>query len=271
MNASIVRYIKQSIILLVHKAIAIRSVIVSKMSVPESNGQPSAEMLESRQAAMKNRIITHLNADHAFSLQIYLRHFCGVPEKQASNAKLTDITNDHMIIESRAGRNLVPFEPPMKSFMEARERTVALHNQALKGLGLSDIKITNFALPNKIWQIVTCISVIMCLITFPFRSSLHPSSGSFVSQIWSFGGLVPGISKLAYTLSPFLLPFILIVHTIEAENFTRTRLRKHQMPFGSIPWVLWTIHAFIGGIACFARFDDLVQEREDQQKKNEKH
>lgn len=215
--------------------------------------------------------MSHMNADHSYSLQLYIRHFSGVSQPQAKTAKLIDINTQHMVIESKAGKSLISFDPPMKSLSEAREKVVALHHQALAGLGLSETKITRYVLPDALWQVVTYFLVVLCLVTFPFRSRLAPDSGSFMSRIWSIGGLIPSLGRLAYKLSPIVLPLILLIHAAEVTFFARTKLRKHQVRTGSSVWWLWVVDVFIGGVAGIKRFDGLVIEKEKLLKKMAKH
>ncbi|KAG9780832.1 hypothetical protein KCU88_g3624, partial [Aureobasidium melanogenum] len=95
-------------------------------------------------AAIKSRIITHMNADHALSLRLYLTQYSHVPLPATKTAQMQDITLDHIIItlgpsSPASGRYRIPLDPPMKSLLEARERLVAMHNDCLAALDLSDV------------------------------------------------------------------------------------------------------------------------------------
>lgn len=81
--------------------------------------------------AMKSRIINHMNEDHQNSLTLYSRHYNKLPLSHAKTSKLVDITLDHMVIESSFGRCLIPIDPPMKSYAEARDRVVAMHQESI--------------------------------------------------------------------------------------------------------------------------------------------
>jgi putative heme iron utilization protein len=87
-------------------------------------------------------IITHMNADHGDSLQLYLQAFCGITAREANGASLEDLTLDGLVLRAQGIRYAVPVDPPMKDFSEARGRLVALHKDSLQRLGRSDVTLT---------------------------------------------------------------------------------------------------------------------------------
>ncbi|KAL8626103.1 hypothetical protein Q9189_008215 [Teloschistes chrysophthalmus] len=96
----------------------------------------------SQDEAAKARIIKHMNTDHQDSLIRYLEHFCHLSSFSAANAKLESLTLGSLSISSRLGRiHLIPIQPPMASWSEARTRFAALDGEAVKGLGRSDITV----------------------------------------------------------------------------------------------------------------------------------
>ncbi|KAJ9650259.1 hypothetical protein H2198_010429 [Neophaeococcomyces mojaviensis] len=220
--------------------------------------------------AMKTRVLTHMTTDHADSLALYLRHYSKLPASSiplsppVGMLKLEDVTLDHMIISHPGGGNLVYIDPPMKSLMESRERLVGMHKDCLTGLGLSDIKIDSFVLPNKAWQWVTHLVTTFCFVTFSFfRSEVY--------RIWSFGGLVPGLGALAEVTATPVLWLMLAIHISEAGYFARTRLRKHWVQRFSPLWWMWTTCVFNGGVAGITRFDEMVEVMKAEREKGGKH
>jgi hypothetical protein len=222
-------------------------------------------------AAMKSRIITHMNADHQLSLRLYLQHSCHIPSGGTVKASLEDITNEHMILISSFGRHIVPLDPPMKSLMEGRERLVAMHQQCLKELDLSDIVVDEYQLPTTVFPWALSSLVILIALTFPFRESLRPESGSVIYDIWSLGGLAPGLAQLSYTLAPAVLGFIYLAHGIESVYLARTRLRKHWVETFSKTWWLWIGDCALEGFGAIQRFDAVVKRKESAKGGNAQH
>ncbi|RVX67517.1 hypothetical protein B0A52_08870 [Exophiala mesophila] len=213
-------------------------------------------------AAMKARIISHMNADHQLSLRAYLQLYANVPSLSTRSSKLEDITNEHMILTSSFGRHVIPFSPPLKSLAEARERLVAMHNDCLQALDLSDIVIDSYYWPDKLWQYPATAFILLILITFPFPDSLLPHSNSLIYQIWSLGGLAPGLAALCHTLAFPVWFFIVAVHAAESVWLSKTRLRKHWIEPGTGVWMAWMADCALKGFSAFQRFDQVVKEKE---------
>lgn len=250
---------------------------------------PDLDLSDPKVQAMKARILTHMSADHADSLALYLQHYCLLPPSQAplnptpppGTLQLEDISLDHMIISHSSGRrrNLIPIAPPMTSLSEARERLVSMHHASLRALDLADFRITRVVPPNKPWQWLIHAAVAVTLFTFvlwPSPASFEPGSGHFPAVFWSLGGLTPWLARLAARLRAPVLAFILVVHTAEAAWFARARLRRYWVPpFSGALWWGWVAVVWLGGVAGIARFDDYVagleRERAAKQKQPGKH
>lgn len=221
-------------------------------------------------AAVKTRIISHMNADHSSSLSLYLQYYCCIPASHADSAKLTDVALDHLIIESTFGRNLIPIDPPMKSYAEARERLVEMNRASLEGLGLSDIVVQEWRPPRNVLHVGSFVICLLMFISLPRRANFTPEAGGVFYQLWSLGGRVPVLAKLCYNLQPILLPVMLLIHGFEVYTIVTTRLKKHQVRVGSSIWLLWVVDNFIEGFGCFQRFDQIVKEKQEL-KNSRKH
>ena len=228
--------------------------------------------------ALKTRILSHMNSDHAESLSLFAQHYCKIPPSQSKTAKLTDIELDHMIISTsqsftvsnrNVARNYVPITPPMSSFSEARERMVAMNNESLNGLGLSDIKVTTYRFPRG-YHWVVFFAVTISFISFSRPEFTSPEHGGFLYDFWSMNGYAPGLAALGHTLQPYTFVLMLVIHTTEAAYLARSRLRKHGVKAGSPLWYVWTISCFLEGFGAFQRFDAIVQEKKEE-KKAKKH
>jgi hypothetical protein len=220
-----------------------------------------------------------MNADHADSLSFFARHYCKLPIAQASTAKLTDIELTHLIISTTStftnyatnrttARNYIPLTPPMSSLSEARERLVAMHNESLAGLGMSDIAVTHYRPPSSPLHLFVFALSLWSWLSFCYRPNLLPTAPvKAVYDFWSVGGYWPGLASFAYFLQPFTLGFMLVVHISEAAYLARTRLRKHQVKTGSRIWWSWVISNLIEGGGAIQRFDAVVQDKGEEAKR----
>jgi Protein of unknown function (DUF2470) len=225
---------------------------------------PSPEVLESR-------IITHMNADHSASLRLYARQYSKLPLSHARTATLEDLNLNHLILSSSFGRTLVPFDPPLKTLSEARERLVAMHEYCLKELDVDGTMLQEYRLPNQWWQWTLMIVCGWCFTTLPFRSLIHPSSNSWISSVYSVGGKAPWLAEFAYTVAPLTLGIMLFVHGWEAMTMVRTRMRRYEVEMFSGVWWCWVLDCFVEGVGSFVRVDDTVlkiKEAKEKQPKN---
>ncbi|RMZ89452.1 hypothetical protein DV736_g3314, partial [Chaetothyriales sp. CBS 134916] len=218
---------------------------------------------------MRTRILTHMNADHQFSLILYSRNYSKLPLSHAKSSKLEDIALTHMTIHSSFGRCMIPFDPPLNSLNEARERVVAMHQQAMKELDVEDVLIERYVLPDRAWMWVVMVLCAWTIVTFspPLRPLLRPESGSVISRIWGLGGLANELAELAFTASPVVWPLTVLIHTGEAAYMIRAKLRRYQVePFSGV-WLAWVVDCFLEGIGSFVRFNEMVGAIRDERKR----
>ncbi|KAF1991350.1 hypothetical protein K402DRAFT_345956 [Aulographum hederae CBS 113979] len=198
-----------------------------------------------QEAASKQRIITHMNADHQDSIVRYAEHFCKFTSFGARNAHLTDIALDKMVIEASGRRHIVPFTPPMSSWREARERLVAMDQETLKALSRSDITVKEY-LPPKGFGAVVFAACATVFILLPREQTTAP--GSLVDR------LAPALASYARRFRLHILLPLAFLHSVECLLFVFTRLRKHTVPAMSLLWWKWTLSAFVEGIGSFQRY-----------------
>jgi hypothetical protein len=210
---------------------------------------------------MKTRIIQHMNADHALSLRLYLQHYLHVPSQATSNAKVLDITTSHMIVQSSYGRHVIPFNPEMKDFREARDRLVKMHEECKDALDLSDIVVDRYALPDRLWQWGVISLCILIFATLPWRENVV-KQGTWSHAIWSLGGRAEWLAKLSYTMAPLTLGIIVMAHGAEAGWMMTGRLRRHWVETGSWVWWGWVLDNLVQGSGALMRFDRVVKRAE---------
>lgn len=222
-------------------------------------------MASTTDSAMQNRITSHMTADHATSLSLYLQHYSRIPASQlpdppAGKLALDEVTLEHMIISHPGGRNLVPFDPPLTSYAQARERVVAMHKDCLAALDLSETKVEKFVWPNKLWQWGLHLLAFWCLISFGLLRADVRDASTVAGRVWSLGGLAPSFARFAAKIGLPVVVGMVAIHIGEATYFDMGRARRHGLRRGTKPWWSWTICVLNAGVAGLTRFDDYVEE-----------
>lgn len=208
---------------------------------------------------MKARILNHLNADHRTSLRLYARHYSHLPLSHAKTATADDISLDHLILVSSFGRTLIPFTPPLISFSEARERLVSMHEECLRELDVEGVMVDFCPVPDKVVYYVWMAFCSWVVCTLPLGEMVLPESRTWVASVWSVGGYVPGLARLAYQLGPATMWFIGVVHAVEAVVMVRGRLRRCEVEVFSKAWWGWVVDVLLTGFGGMSRFDEVVR------------
>ncbi|PSN68818.1 integral membrane protein-like protein [Corynespora cassiicola Philippines] len=221
---------------------------------------------EAQEAAAKERIIKHMNADHSDSIRRYLEAFQEKSIFDVKNAQLTDISLTEMKFTCGGQQSVIPFDPPMKSLREARERLVQLDKDALKILGRSDISITNFIPPyaNPLHLFNFC----MCLFGYWSLSSdanFQPGSLLFDNALYR----APDLASFILSKRSFVLGIMVAIHAFEASLMTK-KLAKHGVaPYQGVWWA-WIMTCFVEGFTSFNRINKFVREKQAE-KEAKKH
>ena len=212
----------------------------------------------SKDAAAKQRIITHMNTDHQDSLVRYLEHFCRLSSFSARNAKLADITFNSLTIHASNGTpHTIPIEPPMTSWSEARPRVVAMDAEAVSGLNRSNITVKKFKGP-KGFMAVVFMAAAVTFVVFSKRTNFEPGSVIYEKVMRH----LPNFNRFCHTIQPVVLYPMIALHSWEAYHMDQTRLEKHSIPRFSKLWWKWILMTFIGGVGLFKSFDSIVEEEE---------
>ncbi|WPH04017.1 Hypothetical protein R9X50_00690100 [Acrodontium crateriforme] len=200
--------------------------------------------------AAKARIITHMNKDHHDSIVRYLENYEGVSSWKAYDGVMCSIDLTGMTLICSGIRHRLDFSPHLTSYAEARERLVQMDQDSLKALGRSDVTVNNFPIPTGLGALpfLVCISTFLCY-----------------SQRWWFapGGIVEqflgaGFAKFSYTIQPYLITIMVLLHGAEAIYFALNKLSKHSVnPHSPVFW-LWTFTTFIEGQFAYQRFDKMI-------------
>lgn len=146
----------------------------------------------------------------------------------------------------------------MTSYREARERVVELDKECRGALNQSDVTVQHYVPPTGLYAIEFIVI-----------------SATFLgySQRWWFapGGPVEqylgrGFANFSWTIQPWLLSGLFLIHGAEMIYFAAKKLPKHSVNVRSRLWWLWTASSFIEGQFAYKRFDQHVSNQREKQK-----
>lgn len=206
--------------------------------------------------ASKRTILDHMNADHQDFLSLSLQVYNRVSAQDAQSARLEDITLSDLLITAQGTRYTVPLDPPMKSMSEARTRVMAMHQNCLSKLGLSDVVVTEYRPPRGFHAVVFGL----CLCTY----ALYSRRAHFVPGSWVYDNLLarmPRFAEICYKIQPALIWGMLAIHGGEAVLLMFRRLKPHRVPVFSRLWFTWVGSNLIEGVGAWQRFDRMVKEK----------
>lgn len=182
------------------------------------------------------------------------------------DAQITDINLNEMKISYHGKQAVIAFDPPMKSFSEARERLVQMDQDALKALGRSDIPITKF-IPcyTNIYHLLNFSICITTLVVFSSASNFKPGSLLFNNLFFRF----PGFANFCLNIQPYLFGIMLCIHTVESTLMVN-KLTNHGLTPADTLWWQWAGTCFVEGFTSFRRLNGLIKERKEE-KEAKKH
>jgi hypothetical protein len=205
-----------------------------------------------KDTAVAERIINHMNNDHADSIALYLRHYSKLSASSARGAAMTDISLSAMTFETTDSKiHIISLKPPIASFAEARTRSVDMDREARSALDISPIKLTSYLPPRKPAHIIVFGLCVMAYVNFVTKHMMVPGT-FFYDKIlpWWPGGP----EAYLWTVDKVFYP-MLAIHFTEAFLLDRTKLRKYGVERGSALWWKWMASVFIEGWGCWKRID----------------
>ena len=211
----------------------------------------------------KQRIITHMNADHQDSLIRYLEYYAGLSSFSARNAQLTDITLDSLTISySHEQSHRIPIKPPMTAWSEARPRLVEMDIEATERLGRSAVTVKGYKRPYG-WMTVIMVVCAMTYLAFSRRANFAPGSVLY----WAVLRYMPNFAAFCWSVQPSVIVPMCAIHAGEVWYLENTRLRKHTVRMFSGVWWKWVVSCFVEGFGAFVRLDEIVREEEEKKAK----
>lgn len=179
---------------------------------------------------------------------------------------MADVTLNDMKLQCGGQQFIIPFDPPMNSLREARDRLVQLDKDALQALGRSDITITHYIPP---WDnALSLFNFTQCLVTYAlFSRAAHFRPGSLSYDLVLIH--LPRFADFCLSIRFLLLGIMIPIHVTESFFMARKLQRHGVTPFDGTWWA-WVTSCFVEGKTSFMRADALIAEKK-KEKEAKKH
>lgn len=214
--------------------------------------------------AAQKRIITHMNKEHTLELSHYLRHKAGLSARAASRPWLKSITLDSMTIAAGGlgGREFpVPFTPPLTAYSEARDRLVAMEDEARAALGLADVHIDGYTPPTSAAEVVVAATIAVYGVCYATLGAVTPANPRVWDLVQRF---FPGGADEYRSVVRSIMPILLGIHVLETWYMSYARLPKYGVVTGTKTWWAWIASTMWEGFGCFTRIDRIAEEKRAQ-------
>lgn len=224
--------------------------------------------------ASRARLITHMNADHATDLSLYLRHYLGLSESDAAGAVLLDADLDALTIRSNSGTHAVKYDPPLESWGQRRERLTQMSARARAAVEVSSSSPADggdraFVLkqytPPRGFDIVVFfgVAVYFASAAAVFGGMVEPGMRAWVVLDAVFPG---GAGAFRWLVRTIFVP-VLALHVVESVWMAWSRMGPLGVPRGNRVWWLWVSSVFFEGVCAYRRLDGLVARLKAEERK----
>jgi hypothetical protein len=156
----------------------------------------------------------------------------------------------------------IPFDPPMTSYREARDRVVQLDQECRAALKQASVNITEYAPPTGfgLFMFLLCGSVFIA-----YSQRWWFAAGGPVAKV-----LGEGFAKFSWNVQPILITLMVVIHGAEAWFMAMGKLPRYSVnPRTSTFWK-WTLTNFVEGVTAQMRLDKLA-ERKMEEKARQQH
>lgn len=175
----------------------------------------------------------------------YLEYYHKLPGYKAYSGAISDVSLDALVFSCGHETYTTPFQPPLTSFREVRERVVQMDKDCLAGLSRSDITVQEFV-PSHGPYLALFLTVTATFVAFSTRANFE--SGGLVAAF------VPkAFAHFCWTIQPFVFYPMVLIHGCEAYYMATGRLRRHSVNMRSKTWWQWVGTTFIEGVGAFNR------------------
>ncbi|KAM0754853.1 hypothetical protein T439DRAFT_321906 [Meredithblackwellia eburnea MCA 4105] len=219
------------------------------------------------------RIIAHMNKEHAESLEHYIE-FYG-KKNAAQNPLITTFTTEKMEIEyGRPGARKTfthKFDPPMMAG-QARVRLEQMHQEARKGLGISNVIINEFSLSYLAWfffLVATSVEMFGVFCPTEQLASLVPRLSTPTAALLRYLNIAPTRFHVGLALKLFFLLGWAPAHLLEMSFTLVPLLKKYNCsnPDARYKYKLFT---FLGGFTVWTDLQRRGQALEEEATKKDK-
>lgn len=219
---------------------------------------PSMDENDTSDQAVKQRIISHMNKDHALSLVDYLMFYKDItPSRgvQMRDITLEKVTIAYQIIHNKGIDDLattIDFNPPMKSMSDAKDVLVGMAMQAAEGLGYATVKPVDSYLPPGAISAPIIFGMLMG-IYFVYYDSSYINSPDCILRRFKLGGY-----DVLAILAKSVFWLVAAYHAVEAwilyfwTGMYRVPTKKR---------LAWVVSGFLEGFPAMGRFRTLMEER----------
>ncbi|CEJ82948.1 hypothetical protein VHEMI02986 [[Torrubiella] hemipterigena] len=123
----------------------------------------------------------------------------------------------------------------------------------------SALRITEFAAP----KTPDCIAI--GAILFLYGAGVASASGHFApgTALWETAErLLPGSAEKLLWVAQKIVPWLALVHGIEAVLFDQLRMKAYGVPRFSALWWKWEISCFIEGLGSWKRIGKVIADKQ---------
>jgi hypothetical protein len=237
------------------------------MATPRTNGATSSN---SKDEAVKARLIKYMNTEHAESLSLYLRNYSGLSASAAENPRLVGMSYSSLTIESADGNSHeIAIVPRMESWSDVRPRVVAMDRDARAGLGMpplessddhdsfpsspASVTVTTYESPRAPLHIFMIGVVIFFYGCYFARRNGHflVPGGWYWENVMVYFPL-GGAKGYAWLQDKLAVPVVLL-HGVETLWMVR-RLQAYGVGMATGLWWKWIGATFLEGFGAHQRF-----------------
>lgn len=219
--------------------------------------------------AEHERTVAHMNNDHASDVSLYLRHFNGVPEPDAANARLVSLDLRRMTITAgpTAKTHHVRLRPALKSWDERRVVLIDMAWTARAALAAPDLvpDLGGRDADAVRWPALFPDLLVAGAVGFYFLSCALAYSGHLEPGTVAWNAVTasrfPGGPEVFVWLVKLIAVPVVLIHVVESTVMYRSRLRKHRIAAGSFAGLFWLFWTFLEGLSAFRRFDRMVLQK----------
>ncbi|KAF3932522.1 hypothetical protein ABW20_dc0101082 [Dactylellina cionopaga] len=231
--------------------------------------------MASNEDAARNRILSHMNKDHAYDTKLYLIHRLSYPKtlllpSNTATVLLSDIQTTHLTVSIDGKPKEIPFNPPMNSLSDSRVRLVEMTRQAETALGVDRdmVSIELVWLPPKSpldWTVIFILIPAVYILFVP--STVQPGGLLYSTVLKDY----PDVAEWMYRQAGWGYWVYVVVHALETVWFSWRVLAKYwQVPGISLGVAaLWTLDVMTHGFYAMQKWDKMVEMQKKSKGKKE--